>query len=43
MATLLVLTGVTTPQMLEESDIRPDLVFDDVAHLHAAWKEALGG
>jgi len=42
MATLLVLTGVTTQQMLAESEIQPDLVFDDVAHLHAAWKEALG-
>ena len=42
MTTLLVLTGVTTQQMLAESEIRPDLVFDDVAHLHAAWKEALG-
>ena len=41
MTTLLVLTGVTTRQMLEESEIQPDLVFDDVAHLHAAWKEAL--
>ncbi|MEJ2208885.1 MAG: HAD-IIA family hydrolase [Anaerolineae bacterium] len=42
MTNLLVLTGVTTKQMLAESEIRPDLVFDDVAHLHAAWKEALG-
>ncbi len=41
MTTLLVLTGVTTRQMLEESEIQPDLVFDDVAHLHAAWKEVL--
>jgi len=41
MTTLLVLTGITTRQMLDESEIRPDLVFDDVVHLHAAWKEAL--
>jgi 4-nitrophenyl phosphatase len=41
MTTLLVLTGVTTREMLDESEIRPDLVFDDVAHLHAVWKGAL--
>lgn len=42
MTTLLVLSGITTQEMLDESEIRPDLVFGDVAHLHAAWKEALG-
>lgn len=41
MTTLLVLTGVTSQQMLDSAEIQPDLVFDDVAHLHAVWKEAL--
>jgi 4-nitrophenyl phosphatase len=41
MTTLLVLTGVTTRKMLVDSEMQPDLVFDDVAHLHAVWKEAL--
>ncbi len=42
MRTLLVLSGVTDRTMLARSEIQPDLVFDDVAHLHAVWKEALG-
>ncbi len=41
MTTLLVLTGVTTRQMLDGSEVPPDLVFEDVAHLHATWMEAL--
>jgi 4-nitrophenyl phosphatase len=41
MATLLVLTGVTTRKMLDSAEIQPDLVFDDVAHLHAAWRDVL--
>lgn len=40
--TLLVLSGVTDQELLARSEIQPDLVFDDVAHLHRAWKEALG-
>jgi 4-nitrophenyl phosphatase len=43
LVTLLVLTGVTTRQMLEESEIQPDLVFDDLPRLHAAWEQALHG
>ena len=43
LVTLAVLSGVTDRTLLAESTIRPDLVFDDVAHLHTAWKEALGG
>jgi 4-nitrophenyl phosphatase len=41
--TLLVLSGITNRTMLAESTIQPDLVFDDVGHLHAAWKEILPG
>jgi HAD superfamily hydrolase (TIGR01457 family) len=37
--TLLVLSGVTDQEMLAQSELQPDLVFDSVAHLHAAWKE----
>lgn len=35
--TALVLSGVTTPEMLADSDIRPDLVFDDLRALFEAW------
>ncbi|MGD8463979.1 MAG: TIGR01457 family HAD-type hydrolase [Anaerolineae bacterium] len=38
--TILVLSGITNRDMLVEADIQPDHVFEDVAHLHAAWKEA---
>jgi 4-nitrophenyl phosphatase len=41
MTTLLVLSGITTRKILDGAEIQPDLVFDDVAHLHATWKEAL--
>jgi 4-nitrophenyl phosphatase len=37
LASALVLTGVTTPGALERSDIRPDIVFDDLPALTAAW------
>lgn len=40
---LLVLSGVTDRALLADSEIRPDLVFDDAAHLYAMWKEAVGG
>ncbi|MGD8624650.1 MAG: HAD-IIA family hydrolase [Anaerolineae bacterium] len=43
LATLLVLSGVTDRKLLANSQIQPDLVFDDVAHLHAAWKEEVDG
>ena len=39
--TLLVLSGVTDRAMLAASEIQPDLVFEDVAHLHAVWREIL--
>lgn len=41
LATLLVLSGITDRAMLARSTIQPDLIFDDVAHLHAVWKEEL--
>jgi 4-nitrophenyl phosphatase len=41
LATLLVLTGITDQAMLEQAEVRPDLVFDDVAHLIRAWREVL--
>jgi 4-nitrophenyl phosphatase len=43
LVTLLVLSGVTDAETLAGSEIRPDLVFRDVGHLHAAWKEIIGG
>jgi 4-nitrophenyl phosphatase len=39
--TLLVLTGVTDRAMLASSDMQPDLVYDDVSHLHRVWKQVL--
>jgi 4-nitrophenyl phosphatase len=41
--TILVLSGVTDRELLKKSEIQPDLVFDDVGHLHAVWKGALHG
>ncbi len=41
--TLLVLSGVTDRAALAESTLQPDLVFDDVRHLHAVWQQVLGG
>ena len=41
--TILVLSGITDKAMLANSEIQPDLTFDDVGHLHAIWREALGG
>jgi 4-nitrophenyl phosphatase len=41
--TILVLSGVTDEVMLSGSEIQPDLVFNDVAHLYAAWNGVLGG
>ncbi len=41
--TILVLSGVTDEAILAGSKIQPDLVFDDVAHLHVAWEGVLGG
>jgi ribonucleotide monophosphatase NagD (HAD superfamily) len=41
LTTLLVLSGVTDRAMLDGAEIQPDLVFDDVAHLHQVWKTVL--
>jgi len=38
--TILVLSGVTDRTLLAGSEIQPDLVFEDVAHLQAVWQEA---
>ncbi len=43
LVTLLVLSGVTDVETLAGSEIRPDMVFRDVGHLHAAWKEIIDG
>ena len=40
--TLLVLSGVTDQAALANSDIQPDLVFDNVSHLHEMWESVLG-
>jgi 4-nitrophenyl phosphatase len=42
MRTILVLSGVTDQALLAASEIKPDLVFKDVAHLYAVWKGVLG-
>jgi 4-nitrophenyl phosphatase len=42
LVTLLVLSGVTDEQVLARSDLQPDLVCDDVAHLHGVWGGVLG-
>lgn len=41
LTTILVLTGVTARADLEESEIKPDLVFQDLAELTRRWGEAL--
>jgi HAD superfamily hydrolase (TIGR01457 family) len=41
LVTLLVLSGITDRAMLDGAEIQPDLVFDDVAHLHAVWVKLL--
>jgi len=43
MRTILVMSGVTDEARLSTSEIQPDLVFDDVAHLYAVWRELVGG
>jgi len=39
--TILVLSGVTDRAMLAHSEIQPDRVFADVAHLHREWRGEL--
>ena len=43
LSTILVLSGVTRPEMLATSEIQPDLVFRDLGELHAVWEATLGG
>jgi len=43
LSTLLMLSGVTLPEMLATSEIQPDLVFRDLGELHAVWEATLGG
>jgi 4-nitrophenyl phosphatase len=40
--TILVLSGVTERAALDKSEIRPDLLFRDVAELHTVWEATLG-
>jgi 4-nitrophenyl phosphatase len=40
-ATILVLTGVTTPEDLRTGGVQPDLVFDDIAALTRVWQTSL--
>ena len=35
--TILLLSGVTTPRQLEQSELQPDLVYQDISALHAEW------
>jgi 4-nitrophenyl phosphatase len=37
LTTILVLSGATTRQDVDSALVRPDLVFEDVRHLHEAW------
>lgn len=39
--TILVLSGATTPSMLAESPVQPDMVFADIRALTTAWEAAL--
>ena len=40
--TILILTGYTTPEMLQASPIKPDLVVRDLEDLRTRWEQALG-
>jgi 4-nitrophenyl phosphatase len=39
LATILVMTGVTTKTILDESTVKPDFVFDDLPALVRAWEK----
>ncbi len=43
LCTILVLSGVTHPEMLATSEIQPDLVYRDLGELHAVWEATLDG
>ena len=42
-ATILVLSGITQANELAKSTYQPDLVFEDIEHLHQAWREQRTG
>jgi HAD superfamily hydrolase (TIGR01457 family) len=42
LATLLVLSGITSRAMLDGAEIQPDLVFEDVGDLTRVWEGVLG-
>jgi 4-nitrophenyl phosphatase len=37
LTTILVLSGVTSPEQLAQSSMKPDLVFGDISSLHTTW------
>jgi 4-nitrophenyl phosphatase len=41
LASILVLTGVTTRQVLAESPVHPDFVYEDLVALRLAWQAEL--
>lgn len=41
--TVLVLSGITRREELEDSEYLPDLVFDSIEHFHRTWSEARQG
>lgn len=41
--TILVLTGITTPEMVARSPLQPDWVVRDLPELHARWRDELRG
>jgi 4-nitrophenyl phosphatase len=41
-ATIMVLTGISTPDEVQASELKPDLLFSDLPALLSAWREALG-
>lgn len=41
--TIMVLTGIATSEDVATSELQPDLVYDDLPHLIAAWRRALAG
>ena len=43
LVTLLVMSGVTDEELLGSSDIHPNLVFRDIAHLRGAWQGKANG
>jgi 4-nitrophenyl phosphatase len=42
-ATIMVLTGISTPEEVEASELKPDLLFPDLPALLSAWREVLEG